>query len=162
MSLLEKIVPYKDIRTITERYKKEGKIIGFTNGCFDIIHAGHVAYLEKAKSLVDILIVGLNSDDSVRRIKGEKRPINPELDRSIVLAGLNSVDWVVIFSEDTPIELIKTVKPDVLIKGADWKSKGVVGADFVKRYGGRVEFIDFLDNRSTTGIIERVVKTYCE
>jgi len=161
MSLHDKIVDFQRIKVIADKCRFEGKIIGFTNGCFDIIHAGHVTYLERSKSLVDVLIVGLNSDESVRRIKGEKRPINGENDRAIVLAALESVDYVVIFEEDTPLKLIQTVKPDVLIKGADWKDKGVVGGEFVKSYGGRVEFIDFLDNRSTTGVIERVIDAYC-
>ncbi len=161
MSLHDKIVDFERIKSIADRFRFEGKVIGFTNGCFDIIHAGHVTYLEKSKNLVDVLIVGLNSDESVRRIKGQKRPINSEVDRAIVLAALQSVDYVVIFEEDTPLKLIQTIRPDVLIKGADWKNKGVVGGDFVKSYGGRVEFIDFLEGRSTTGVIERVIDVYC-
>lgn len=162
MSLQDKIVDFEKIRVIAEKYRFEKKVIGFTNGCFDIIHVGHVTYLEKAKNLVDVLIVGLNSDKSVRRIKGEKRPINNEHDRALVLSALESVDWVVIFEEDTPFELIKTIKPHVLIKGADWKDKGVVGADFVESYGGAVKFIDFLDNRSTTNMIDRIIDVYCK
>ncbi len=162
MSLQSKIVGIYEIKGIVERFKREGKKIGFTNGCFDILHAGHVLYLEKSKSLVDILVLGLNSDDSIRRIKGAKRPINGERDRAIVVAGLESVDWVVIFNDDTPLKLIEVVKPDVLIKGADWKDKGIVGSDFVKSYGGRVEFVELYNGRSTTSIIEKIKRVYCE
>ncbi len=162
MNLQDKIVDFEKIKVIAEKYRFEKKVIGFTNGCFDIIHAGHVTYLEKAKNMVDVLIVGLNSDESVRRIKGENRPINSEYDRALVLSALKSVNWVVIFAEDTPLELIKTIKPHVLIKGADWKDKGVVGGDFVASYGGAVKFIDFLDNRSTTNIIGKIIDVYCK
>ncbi len=161
MSLQDKIVGFNEIEGIVRKLKEDNKRIGFTNGCFDILHAGHVLYLEKAKSLVDVLILGLNSDSSIRRIKGARRPINGELDRALVVAGLESVDWVVIFSEDTPLKLIEIVKPDVLIKGADWKGKGVVGGDFVKSYGGRVEFVELYDGRSTTSIIEKIKRVYC-
>ncbi len=158
----DKILTLDEIVDVAGYLKDRNKIVGFTNGCFDILHAGHVTYLEKAKSLVDVLIVGLNSDSSVKRIKGPKRPINSEIDRALVLSGLSSVDWVVIFNEDTPIEIIKAIKPDLLIKGADWKGKRVVGAEFVLSYGGSVEFIDFLEDRSTTGIIEKVLREYCD
>jgi len=162
MNLLDKIVDFVEIERLVNKLKREGKRIGFTNGCFDILHAGHVIYLEKSKSLVDVLVLGLNSDSSIKRIKGDKRPINGELDRALVVAGLKSVDWVVIFDDDTPLKLIEVVKPDVLIKGADWKDKGVVGGDFVKSYGGRVEFIKLYEGRSTTSIIERIKRVYCE
>ena len=161
MRLLEKIIDIDDARRIVIKLKERGRIIGFTNGCFDIIHAGHVSYLAKAKENVDVLFVGLNSDNSVRRLKGKNRPINNQQDRAIVLAGLESVDFVVIFEEDTPIKLIEAIKPDFLFKGADWKGKTVVGADFVLKNGGRVEFIDFLDGRSTTSTIERIIDAYC-
>lgn len=162
MNLQDKIVDFEKIKVIAEKCRFERKVIGFTNGCFDIVHAGHVTYLEKAKNLVDVLIVGLNSDESIRRIKGKNRPINSEYDRALVLSALKSVDWVVVFAEDTPLELIKAVKPHVLIKGADWKGKGVVGGDFVESYGGAVKFIDFLDNRSTTNIIGKIIDVYCK
>lgn len=146
----------KDYIKIVESIKKEGKKIVFTNGCFDIIHAGHVDYLEKAKSLGDFLIVGLNSDESVKRLKGQDRPINPQEHRKRVLEGLKAVDMVIIFQEDTPERLIKEIKPDILVKGGDWKIENIVGADFVMSYGGKVYTIDFVFNTSTTNIIQKV------
>jgi D-beta-D-heptose 7-phosphate kinase/D-beta-D-heptose 1-phosphate adenosyltransferase len=136
--------------------RKSGKKIAFTNGCFDILHFGHVSYLEKAKKNNRVLVLGLNSDASVRRLKGPARPVNPELARASVVAALESVDYVTIFTDDTPYKLIKAIVPDVLIKGADWKGKLVVGSDVVKSRGGKVEFIKFVDNFSTTKIIEDV------
>ncbi len=137
------------------KWKREGKKIVFTNGCFDIIHAGHVDYLEKAKALGDILVVGLNSDNSIRRIKGPERPINIQEHRKRVLEALKPVDMVIIFDEDTPERLIKEIKPDVLVKGGDWKIENIVGADFVKSYGGEVKTIDFIYDISTTKIIQK-------
>jgi len=128
----------------------------FTNGCFDIIHRGHVEYLEDAKALGDILIVGLNSDASVSQLKGDDRPINKEEDRVIVLLALSSVDEVVVFKEDTPIELIKLVKPNILVKGGDWKVEDIVGHEFVLDNGGEVLSLPFRTGHSTTSIIERV------
>ncbi|RUM50827.1 MAG: D-glycero-beta-D-manno-heptose 1-phosphate adenylyltransferase [Hydrogenothermus sp.] len=139
-----------------ENWKKEGKKIVFTNGCFDIIHAGHVDYLEKAKALGDILVVGLNSDNSVRRLKGKDRPINPVEYRKKVLEALKPVDLVIIFEEDTPENLIKKVKPDVLVKGGDYTVDTIVGADFVKSYGGKVAIIDFVCDISTTKITQKI------
>ena len=139
-----------------ENWKKEGKKIVFTNGCFDIIHAGHVDYLEKAKALGDILVVGLNSDNSVRRLKGKDRPINPVEYRKKVLEALKPVDLVIIFEEDTPENLIKKVKPDVLVKGGDYTVDTIVGADFVKSYGGKVAIIDFVYDISTTKITQKI------
>ena len=136
-------------------WKREGKKIVFTNGCFDIIHAGHVDYLEKAKALGDVLVVGLNSDGSIRRIKGPERPINIQEHRKRVLEALKPVDLVIIFDEDTPERLIKEIKPDVLVKGGDWKIENIVGADFVKSYGGEVKTIDFVYDISTTKIIQK-------
>ncbi len=158
---MNKLQTTKQIEKTLEQLKKERKTIAFTNGCFDILHAGHVSYLEKAKNFADILIVGLNSDTSIKRLKGVKRPINSERDRAIILCGLSCVDYVVIFEEDTPIKLIKTIKPDILIKGADWKEKAVAGCDFIKSYGGKCQFIDLLDNHSTTKIIEKILNEYC-
>ncbi len=145
MNYLEKI----------KEWRKEGKKIVFTNGCFDILHAGHVDYLEKAKALGDILIVGLNSDSSVKRLKGKDRPINSQELRKRVLEGLKAVDLVIIFDEDTPERLIKEIKPDVLVKGGDWKIENIVGADFVQSYGGEVKTIDFVYDISTTKIIQK-------
>lgn len=147
---------YLNIIDIIEEKRKEGKKIVFTNGCFDIIHAGHVDYLEKAKSLGDFLVVGLNSDESVRKLKGEGRPVNPQEERKKVLSALKPVDLVIIFDEDTPERLIKEIKPDVLVKGGDWKIENIVGADFVRSYGGEVYTIDFVYNTSTTKIINKV------
>lgn len=139
-----------------DKLKREGKRIVFTNGCFDILHAGHVDYLEKAKSLGDFLVVGLNSDESVRRLKGKDRPINPQNQRKRVLEALKPVDMVVIFEEDTPERLIKEIKPDVLVKGGDWKVENIVGADFVLSYGGEVYTIEFVYDTSTTKIIQKI------
>ncbi|WP_029521306.1 D-glycero-beta-D-manno-heptose 1-phosphate adenylyltransferase [Persephonella sp. IF05-L8] len=144
-----------DYMEIINQWKKEGKKIVFTNGCFDIIHAGHVDYLEKAKALGDVLVVGLNSDNSIRRIKGKDRPVNIQEHRKKVLEALKPVDLVIIFEEDTPERLIKEIKPDVLVKGGDWSIENIVGADFVKSYGGEVKTIDFVYDISTTKIIEK-------
>ncbi|WP_457601677.1 D-glycero-beta-D-manno-heptose 1-phosphate adenylyltransferase [Hydrogenivirga sp.] len=141
--------------------KRSGRKVVFTNGCFDIIHAGHVDYLERAKGLGDILVVGMNSDSSVRRIKGEKRPILPQELRAKVLSALKPVDYVVIFDEDTPLNLIKAVKPDILVKGGDWKPENIVGREFVESYGGKVITIPFEYDVSTTRIVERVIELYC-
>ncbi|WP_457597571.1 D-glycero-beta-D-manno-heptose-7-phosphate kinase [Hydrogenimonas sp.] len=134
------------------RLKNEGKKIVFTNGCFDILHLGHVKYLEKARSFGDVLIVGVNGDASVRRLKGPERPINPEFDRAYLLAALDAVDYVTIFDEDTPYELIEVVRPDVLVKGGDYEGKEVVGSDIAKE----VKLVDFIEGKSTTRTIERV------
>ena len=160
--MLNKIKSTEELKSIVGRLKNAGRRIGFTNGCFDILHAGHVLYLAKARQLVDVLIVGLNSDSSIKQIKGPNRPINNQNDRAIVLAALESVDYIAIFDEPTPIRLIKTITPDILFKGADWKGKTVVGADFVIENGGKVEFIDYLEGRSTTNMIERIVDVYCD
>lgn len=145
-----------DYKKQIEKWKNEGKKIVFTNGCFDIVHAGHVDYLEKAKNFGDVLIVGLNSDESVRRLKGENRPINPQEYRKKVLQALKPVDLVIIFDEDTPERLIKEVKPDVLVKGGDYTIDNIVGADFVMSYGGKVFTIDFVYDVSTSKIIKKI------
>jgi ADP-heptose synthase, bifunctional sugar kinase/adenylyltransferase len=155
------IVELKELLELLEKVRGKKKIV-FTNGCFDILHAGHADYLNKAKSLGDILVVGINSDASVRRIKGEKRPILPQQMRAYLLDNLKPVDYVVIFEEDTPLELIKAIKPDVLVKGADWDLERIVGADFVLSYGGSVERIPFSFDISTTKVIERVLGLYCK
>ena len=128
----------------------------FTNGCFDILHAGHVTYLEKAKRLGDILVVGLNSDSSVRRIKGPGRPVNPEGDRARVIAALEAVDFVTLFSEDTPLNLICELRPNILVKGADWKKGQIVGAKEVQSWGGKVKQIPLVPGRSTSAILEKM------
>lgn len=152
--ITNKLIQRKDIEPI----KSSGKKIVFTNGCFDIIHAGHVQYLQKAKELGDILVVGLNSDASVRKLKGTDRPINNQTNRAIVLAGMQSVDYVVIFEEDTPYNLINELQPDVLVKGGDWKEDSIVGADIVKAKGGKVISLLFWEGLSTTSIIETLSK----
>lgn len=132
------------------------KKIVFTNGCFDLLHIGHVRYLQQAKSLGDLLVVGVNSDESVRRLKGPTRPLQTEQDRAEILAALGAVDFAVIFNEDTPLELIKKIKPNVLVKGGDWKVEQIVGSDFVMSYGGQVKSLQFVDGRSTTNIINKI------
>ena len=136
--------------------REHGEKVIMTNGCFDIIHAGHVSYLEKARELGDRLIVAINNDDSVRRLKGAGRPINPEDRRMAVLAGLESVDWVVSFDEDTPENLLHDLKPDMLVKGGDYDYKGVVGWAIVESYGGEVKVLNFVDDLSTSAIVEQI------
>lgn len=145
-----------EIAELSKKLKSEGKKIVFTNGCFDILHSGHIFYLQKAKERGDILILGLNSDASVRRLKGEKRPINSESDRATVISELKSIDYVVIFEEDTPQEIISLIVPDVLVKGGDYKKEDVVGKDVVEKNGGEVVIIQFVDGKSTTNIINRI------
>ncbi len=140
--------------------RKKGRKVVFTNGCFDIIHAGHVRYLTKARSLGDLLVVGLNSDASVRAVKGPSRPIVPESERAEVLGALRCVDYVVIFNEDTPLALITALRPDILVKGSDWASHEIVGGDVVREGGGKVRRIRLLKGRSTTNIIKRVLKLH--
>ncbi len=139
-----------------QRWKQERKKVVFTNGCFDILHRGHVEYLTKAKALGDVLVVGVNTDASVRRIKGPKRPIVTEEDRAIVLAALRMVDYVCLFDEDTPYELIRDVVPDVLVKGSDWSRESIVGRDVVENSGGSVQTIDLVPLRSTSAIIKKI------
>lgn len=152
----QKIVPLTECVQLVALRKKLGQRIVFTNGCFDILHAGHVEYLQEARKQGDFLVVGLNSDQSIRSIKGEKRPINRERQRARVLAALGCVDAVVVFHEDTPLSLITTLLPQVLVKGADWPEDAIVGAKEVKANGGKVVRIAFATETSTTGIIERI------
>lgn len=149
----DKIVERSQIKKIISGLKSSGKKVVFTNGCFDIIHVGHVRYLAKANSIGDILVIGLNSDASVSRIK-PGRPITPEGQRAEVLSALESVDYVVLFNEETPYELIKEVRPDVLVKGADWKKEDIVGNDIVKE----VRTIPFVEGISTSTIIKKIQK----
>ena len=158
MNTLSKIVTLKNLVPILKPIRMSGQRIVFTNGCFDIIHAGHVRYLTAARSKGDILVVGLNSDRSVRSIKPENRPIVPEDQRAEVLAGLECVDYVTIFDEPNPLELITALKPDVLVKGADWKEEDIIGADVVKESGGRVIRVELVPGISTSRLIERIVK----
>ncbi|MCG8341049.1 MAG: D-glycero-beta-D-manno-heptose 1-phosphate adenylyltransferase [Cytophagales bacterium] len=156
MNIASKILCEPTLTKQSKLWKSKGHTLIFTNGCFDILHLGHIEYLEKAKSLGDVLVVGLNSDASVRRLKGPTRPLNPAYVRAKMLAALVFVDAVVVFEEDTPYELIKKVQPDVLIKGADYKIEDIVGADFVIQNGGVVKTIEFVKGFSTTKLIARV------
>jgi D-beta-D-heptose 7-phosphate kinase/D-beta-D-heptose 1-phosphate adenosyltransferase len=150
------LVSAEELKPILDEAKRRGERIVMTNGCFDILHAGHVGYLEEARSLGDQLVVAVNDDASVARLKGPTRPITPLEDRMAVLAGLAAVDWVVAFSEDTPAALIEMLEPDVLVKGGDWQVDQIAGADSVLRRGGDVRVIDFKPGRSTTGLIEAI------
>lgn len=134
----------------------KNKKIVFTNGCFDILHKGHVSYLNEAKKQGEILVVGLNSDSSVKRLKGSERPINNEADRKFVMENLKAVDYVFIFTEDTPLNLIKSIKPNVLVKGGDWEVDQIVGSDFVISNGGQVFSLNFVDGYSTTNVINKI------
>lgn len=156
-----KIVSLRELIRIRRGLRARKKTVVFTNGTFDIIHRGHVQYLGIARRLGDVLIVGLNTDASIRRIKGKGRPINPNGDRAAVLSAISSVDYVCLFGEDTPERLIGKLVPDVLVKGADWKANRIVGKDIVERHGGKVRRIRLIRGRSTTGVIERVLAAYC-
>jgi len=155
-----KIVKLSELKKIRNKWKKSGKKMVFTNGCFDLIHLGHIRYLEKAKSFGDYLVIGLNSDSSVKKIKGSNRPIVPEKDRAEILTALWFVDYVVLFKETTPRRLIRELKPDVLVKGADWTIDKIVGADMVLKAGGEVRQIPYVPARSTSEIIQRILKRY--
>jgi len=153
--MISKIKDLKNLTKALSALRSSGKRIVFTNGCFDILHVGHVDYLSKARRLGDVLVVGLNSDSSVKKIKGEGRPINKESDRAKVLSSLYFVDYITSFNELTPENLIKKVRPDILVKGGDWKIKDIVGSSFVRSYGGKIKRIPFVKGHSTTSIIER-------
>ena len=157
-----KIKTLRAMEKIVTQLKRQGQAIVFTNGCFDILHAGHVRYLRKAKGYGDVLIVGLNNDRSVKRIKGEKRPILSEKDRAEILAALEIVDYVVLFNEPDPLRLIKALKPTVLVKGADWPKDQIIGRDIVEKTNGRVVRIPLVPGASTTGILEKIIQTYSE
>jgi rfaE bifunctional protein nucleotidyltransferase chain/domain len=155
-----KILKLSDLVKVLESLREAGKRIVFTNGCFDILHAGHVRYLAAARSKGDVLVLGLNSDVSVKSIKPENRPIVSQDQRAEVLAGLACVDYITIFDEPDPLALIQTIKPDVLIKGADWKETEIIGSDVVKLYGGKVIRIEVVPGISTSRIIQRILKLY--
>ena len=152
------LVERKDIAQFCEILRKGGQKIVFTNGCFDILHAGHVTYLEAAKAQGNVLVLGLNTDESVRRLKGPERPINNELDRAKVVGALQAVDYVVLFGEQTAEAVIAEVKPDVYVKGGDYTLDTLPEAKIVQSYGGKVAFIDMVEGRSTTNIINRIKK----
>lgn len=155
-----KILTVKELQPVLAILRATGKKVVFTNGCFDLMHTGHTRYLAKAKSLGDILIVAVNSDASVRGIKGEKRPITSETDRMEVLAALDSVDYVVLFHEPDPGRIIAELQPDVLVKGGDWPIEKIVGRDTVEARGGKVLSVGYIEGASTTGIIEKIVNKY--
>jgi len=157
-SLTEKIKSLAALKAHISKLKKLGKRVVFTNGCFDILHYGHAQYLEDAKAEGDVLVVAVNSDASVRKIKGKKRPIVDEVNRIKLLAALESIDLLILFKETTPLKVIKAVKPDILIKGADWDKAKIVGSDFVKAYGGKVQTIKLVKGLSTTSLIKKIVK----
>lgn len=151
-----KILLPQELRSIMEVKQMEGKTFAFSNGCFDLVHQGHIDYLSKSRDLADYLVIGLNTDSSVRRLKGPRRPINDEYSRALMLASFLFVDYVVMFDEDTPYNLIKTLQPDVLIKGSDYKVEDIVGYDIVTARGGRVVTLDFIPGFSTTLIEKRI------
>jgi len=159
-NMISKILKLSDLVKVLESLRKAGKRIVFTNGCFDILHAGHVRYLTAARSKGDALVLGLNSDVSVKSIKPENRPIVSQDQRAEVLASLACVDYITIFDEPDPLALIQTIKPDVLIKGADWKETDIIGSDIVKSYGGKVIRIEVVPGISTSQIIQRILKLY--
>ena len=160
MDTAKKILTLEDLVTRLGKVRKSGQKIVFTNGCFDIMHVGHVRYLADARSKGDLLVVGLNSDASVRIIKGDKRPIVRQNHRAEVLASLGCVDFIVIFDEPDPLKLIQTLKPDVLVKGEDWTEDAIVGAESVKSQGGKIVRISFVEESSTTAIIEKILQRY--
>ncbi len=156
----EKIKRREELIQIIHDLKLEGKRVVFTNGCFDLLHIGHIRYLEEAKNLGDVLVVGVNSDSSVRNLKGDKRPILPEEERTEILSGLGCVDYITIFEELNPLSLITSLQPDVLVKGGDWTQDQIVGKDVVERLGGKVIVLPFINGASTTNLINTILKRY--
>ncbi len=156
----QKIRARRDLVRIIKDLKAKGKRIVFTNGCFDLLHVGHVSYLEQAKALGDVLIVGVNSDASVRKLKGPKRPILPEEERAGILSGLGCVDYITIFPEMDPLKLITSLQPDVLVKGGDWTREQTVGKEVVERSGGEVVILPFIKGASTSNLIQTILKKY--
>ncbi|MDD5137132.1 MAG: D-glycero-beta-D-manno-heptose 1-phosphate adenylyltransferase [Candidatus Omnitrophica bacterium] len=152
----DKVKGLAAVKKIAESLRKRGERIVFTNGCFDILHVGHVDYLAKARKMGDVLVIGLNSDLSVKRLKGTERPLNSQVDRAKVLSALSSVDYVTIFDEDTPERLIEKIRPDILVKGGDWKEANIAGAAFVKSYGGKVRIVPFVKGYSTTLVVNKL------
>jgi D-beta-D-heptose 7-phosphate kinase/D-beta-D-heptose 1-phosphate adenosyltransferase len=156
----QKVKARRELLRIINDLKAEGKRIVFTNGCFDLLHIGHVRYLEEAKALGDVLVVGVNSDASVRKLKGPKRPILPEAERAEVLSGLGCVDYITLFDEMDPLKLITSLRPNVLVKGGDWTKEQTVGKEVVERSGGEVVIIPFVKGASTSNLIETILKKY--
>lgn len=155
-----KIISLPILKRKVRRIKQNGKRVVFTNGCFDILHYGHVKYLQDARSKGDYLVVAVNSDSSIKKIKAKNRPVIGQSDRLKTVAGLASVDFVVLFNEDNPLRLIKALKPDILIKGADWSKQKIIGADFVENYGGKVLTVNLVKGRSTSALIEKIVRDF--
>ena len=155
-----KIISLPGLKRKLKGLKQKGKRIVFTNGCFDILHYGHIKYLQDAKNKGDYLIVAVNSDASVKKIKAQNRPVIGQADRLKTIAALASVDFVVLFNEDNPLKLIKALSPDILIKGADWDKSKIVGADFVESYGGKVLTVNLVKGRSTSALIEKIVRDF--
>lgn len=159
-----KVKKWSDLREEVERAQREGKTVVFTNGCFDILHIGHVRYLQDARALGDILVVGVNSDDSVRRLKGPDRPVVPEFERVEILSALECVDYVTLFTEDTPIELILALKPDIHVKGGDYRPEDLPEAEAVRKVGGRIEIVPYTSTetqgRSTTNLIGKIISNH--
>ena len=156
----EKIIKREALKEKVQALKRAGKSIVFTNGCFDFLHVGHVRYLKEAKAQGDVLVVGLNSDGSVRKIKGPRRPVVPEDERAEILASLACVDFVTLFDEPDPAMLIRLLMPDVLVKGADWATEAIVGRDIVESAGGRVVRIPLTEGVSTSGMIEKILASF--
>ena len=155
---VERIYDLSDLIPVVERHKARGETVVFTNGCFDLLHVGHVRYLAQARREGDVLVVGLNSDRSVKHLKGPDRPVQTEVDRAEILSAMRCVDYVVIFDEATPIDLITALKPDILVKGEDWEEDKIVGANEVKSWGGRVVRASLIAGASTSSLIERMKK----
>lgn len=156
-----KVLNVRALSRIRKGLRRQRKKVVFTNGTFDIIHRGHVEYLQAARKLGDVLVVGLNTDTSIRRLKGKGRPVNKNADRAAVVAALGCVDYVCFFGDNTPERLIQILVPDMLVKGADWKIRDIVGKDIVERHGGTVRTIRLTRGRSTTNTIKRVLRAYC-
>jgi len=157
---MSEVKSLEEMKAIREDLRRQKKKVVFTNGCFDLIHAGHVDYLKKARELGDVLIVGLNSDSSIKRIKGVTRPILLEAERSFIISNLKPVDYVTVFEEDTPGRLIGELIPDILVKGADWAVENIVGRDVVEANGGEVKTIKFVNNQSTSKIINAIIERF--
>ena len=152
------VIDFTDAQPLAEHYQKTQKKIVFTNGCFDLLHIGHVRYLKEASRLGDVLIVGVNTDASVKRLKGPDRPIQNENDRAEILASLKCVTHTILFNQETPLELIKSIQPDVLVKGGDWPIEKIVGYEIVQKRGGLVKSLNFIAGRSTTNLISKAKK----
>jgi len=157
-----KIISLSSLKRTIKRLKHNGKRIVFTNGCFDILHYGHIKYLQDAKAKGDYLVVAVNSDSSIKKIKANNRPVVRQADRLKVVAALGCVDFVVLFNEDNPLKVIKALKPDILIKGSDWSKKRIIGSDFVESYGGKVQTINLVKGRSTSAIIEKIFRDFAK